>query len=202
MAGRALADKQAVRRDQIYASAARLIADRGFKPMTMRELAVEAGVSTGMVNHYFANKSLILIGTLRYVSERMQERIEAAIRETPPGEARLLAFLECALPTDDFSTMNWKVWTHAFAEASRSTEMRELIAERYVSWHRMWERVLVEARGEPAGGAMPLIVELDALLNGLVIHHLIVGSSMSTDHIRDALLRFVDTWHGYSPTHA
>lgn len=196
MTGRELSDKRALRRDHIYAAAARLIADRGFKTMTMRELALEAGVSTGMVNHYFANKSMILIGTLRYVSQRMQRRIREAIDRATPGEARLVAFLDSSLPRDEFSVINWKVWTHAFAEANRSPELRELIEERYVGWYQMWREVLADSHLEPEGDALPLIIHADALMNGLVIHHLIVGRPMTVDDIQTSLFNFVKGWHG------
>lgn len=184
--------KQAIRREHIYASAARLIADRGFKPMTMRDLAEEAGVSTGMVNHYFTNKSQIMTGTLRYVSTKMQARIEEAISDVPAGRGRLEALLKAALPHDDFSTLNWRVWIHAFAEASRSDEMKKVIAERYVSWHRTLSDVLAGAGATPRAGAVAQHIQVDALLNGLVIHHEIVGADLSTDDICATLLDFID----------
>src|SRR5690606_8570451 len=124
---------------------ARIIAERGFRPTTMRDLADEAGVSTGMVNHYFESKSQILLGTLRFVSETMQARIGAVIAAAEPGRPRLEALLHEALPHDEFTRLNWKVWIHAFAEASQSDEMRAVIRERYVSWHETLGGVLREA---------------------------------------------------------
>jgi TetR/AcrR family transcriptional repressor of bet genes len=189
--------KRAHRRDQIFSAAAKLIAEHGFVSMTMRDLADEAGVSTGMVNHYFANKAQVLLGTLQYVSERMQTRIQGAIRGVEPGQERLRILIESALPTDDFTRMNWKIWIHAFAEAGRSDEMRELIRERYVSWHKILEDALIEVRATP-DLAVPAVLQLDAMINGLVIHHIITGPSFSTDDIRDALLELVDSWHNRS----
>ena len=187
-------DKRAHRRDQIFSAAANLIAEHGFLSMTMRDLAEEAGVSAGMVNHYFANKAQVLLGTLQYVSERMQERVQEAIQAAEPGRDRLRALIESSLPTDDFSRMNWRIWIHAFAEAGRSNEMRDLIRKRYVSWHRILDSALTEVDATP-DLTVPPVLQLDAMLNGLVIHHIIAGPSFSTDEIRDALLELVDSWH-------
>src|SRR5579871_5034981 len=89
-----------VRREQICRAAAKVIAEQGFAGTTMRMVAEEAGVSTGMLNHYFANRMAMLEETLIFVSTRQQEREAAAIEGLEPGEARLRALVRSVLPTD------------------------------------------------------------------------------------------------------
>ena len=60
-----------VRRRQICNGAARVIAQRGFAGTTMRAVANQAGVSTGMLNHYYPNRAEMLASTLTFVSERL-----------------------------------------------------------------------------------------------------------------------------------
>ena len=69
-----------IRREQICRAAAKVISEQGFAGTTMRMVAEEAGVSTGMLNHYFANRMEMLEETLVFVSKRQQAREAAANR--------------------------------------------------------------------------------------------------------------------------
>jgi AcrR family transcriptional regulator len=182
------------RREQIFRSAVRLVGERGFTHTTMRDLAEETGVSTGMVNHYFANKSQLLAETLRYVSENMQQRIEGAINAAPPGRERLVALVRSALPTDDVTRNNWRVWVQAFTEATRSEQMRALIQERYDPWYELVADVLGGALGIDRREATPLAWRFDALLNGMIVQSLTDNAQgpLDTGEIETALLEFAD----------
>ena len=68
-----------IRREQICRAAAAVISSRGFDGTTMRMVAEEAGVSTGMLNHYFSNRMEMLEETLLFVSQRQQARETDAI---------------------------------------------------------------------------------------------------------------------------
>ncbi len=176
----------------------RLVGERGFTHTTMRDLAEETGVSTGMVNHYFTNKSQLLAETLSYVSESMQSRIDEAVRAAPPGRPRLVALLRSALPTDDVTLNNWRVWVQAFTEATRSgsAEMRTLIQDRYAPWYDLVGSVLREATGIEEEDAVPLAWRFDAMLNGMIVQSLTdtAGTQLAPEGIERALLEFVDDY--------
>src|SRR5436190_7687530 len=96
-----------IRREQICRAAAKVIADQGFAGTTMRMVADEAGVSTGMLNHYFAKRMEMLEATLVFVSTRQQEREANAIEGIRPGERRLRALVRAVLPTNQESMEAW-----------------------------------------------------------------------------------------------
>src|SRR5580704_8503878 len=100
----------AIRREQICRAAAAVIAREGFAGSTMRMVAEEAGVSTGMINHYFANRQDLLTQALVFVSERTQERYREALEGTPAGIERLNALLDSALAGDEQMREAWHVW--------------------------------------------------------------------------------------------
>src|SRR4029079_12507481 len=64
-----------IRREQIRRAAMTLIADAGFDRTTLRDVALVAGVSTGMINHYYPNKIALLMDALVGASEWFQEEI-------------------------------------------------------------------------------------------------------------------------------
>jgi len=48
-------------RDRLYATAMRLIADRGYEATTLRDIAREAGVSVGLLYRYFPSKQAVIL---------------------------------------------------------------------------------------------------------------------------------------------
>lgn len=60
------------------------IAERdGLAAATVRQVAAEAGVSVGMVQHYFSTKDEMLLFALRWVGEEFAGRITEKIRALP-----------------------------------------------------------------------------------------------------------------------
>src|ERR1700744_6266751 len=103
----------------------------------MRMVAEEAGVSTGMLNHYFANRADLLTQALVHVSERSQERHERAIEGIPPGVERLEALLDSVLDSDEEAREADRVWINATGEAVHLPELRRTIALRLQRWFEL-----------------------------------------------------------------
>ncbi|NJM77475.1 MAG: helix-turn-helix transcriptional regulator [Acaryochloridaceae cyanobacterium RU_4_10] len=59
------------RRNQILDAAAKVFAEKGFHPATIRDVAREASIADGTIYNYFKNKSALLLGIL----ERMRESV-------------------------------------------------------------------------------------------------------------------------------
>jgi TetR/AcrR family transcriptional repressor of bet genes len=178
-----------IRREQICRAAAAVIAREGFAGSTMRMVADEAGVSTGMLNHYFANRQDLLTQALLFVSERAQARMRQAIEGIPPGRERLSALLDSALGEEQEVTETWRVWINAYGEAVRLAELRHTIEARLHSWYDLIDDAL-EGLVEPqAPGAIPASWRFDALLNGLAIQALTSEAALDGAQIRDEVIR-------------
>ena len=156
-----------IRRQQICSAAAKVIAREGFAGTTMRMVADEAGVSTGMLNHYFANRAELLTQTLVHVSERNQRRYERAIEGLPPGLERLEALLDSVLGADEESIETWHVWINATGEALRLPELRRTIDERLGHWFDLLGVALEGLVEDEERDAIPWTWRVDALLTGL-----------------------------------
>jgi AcrR family transcriptional regulator len=105
------------RRSELADAAARVIARAGVDGASMREIAAEAGWTTGTLVHYFANKHELLDFTLRASIER-RSALRAERTGLSPAEA-LRATLTSALPIDDDTRVHWIV-TVALAGAAAS----------------------------------------------------------------------------------
>lgn len=71
------------RRRHIGAAVLRLIATRGLEAASLRNVAAEAGVSMGTVQHYFTTKQEMLDFAQRYNYERATVRIPTLMAQVP-----------------------------------------------------------------------------------------------------------------------
>jgi AcrR family transcriptional regulator len=87
------------RREQLLASGARLLAERPFDEVSIEEIARAAGVSKGLLYHYFPTKKEFLIAALERGQEELAE-LTAPDPSLPPAEQlaasldRFLDFVE------------------------------------------------------------------------------------------------------------
>ncbi|PWW59602.1 TetR/AcrR family transcriptional regulator [Actinokineospora spheciospongiae] len=72
------------RREQIAAAVCGLAARQGLDAVTLRQVAAEAGVSMGRVQHYFAGKDEMLLFAFRAISDRVERRIAEAVTALGP----------------------------------------------------------------------------------------------------------------------
>jgi TetR/AcrR family transcriptional repressor of bet genes len=177
-----------IRREQICRAAAAVIAREGFAGTTMRMVAEEAGVSTGMLNHYFANRQDLLTHALLFVSERTQDRYKEAIEDMPAGVERLGALLDSALSEDERARETWHVWINAYGEAVRLPGLRHTMEGRLQSWYEIIDLALEDVAPPAEEGAIPWSWRLDAMLNGLAIQALTSEATLDPQQIRDEII--------------
>jgi AcrR family transcriptional regulator len=181
----------AIRREQICRAAATVIAREGLAGSTMRMVATEAGVSTGMLNHYFANREDLLTQALTFVSERHQNRLRAAIDGVPAGPGRLNARHDSPHPPGEEVTETWLVWVNAFGEAVRLPGLRHTVELRMRSWYGLIDIALEGLVAVEESDGVPWSWRLDAVLTGLMIQSLTTEAELDRRQIRDEVLRML-----------
>lgn len=85
----------------------RVVARDGFEEVSLRRVAAEAGVSMGLVQHYFRTKEQMLLFALDTMEELAGARFAAelaALPDPPPPRAAVRAFLFQLLPLDEAQT--------------------------------------------------------------------------------------------------
>jgi AcrR family transcriptional regulator len=85
---------KAERRSQLVSAASRLFAERGFRAVSMEDLAAEAGVSGPAVYRHFASKEALLADLLIDVSEQLLQQGSQRSKGTSPIDSlrSLIAF--------------------------------------------------------------------------------------------------------------
>ena len=66
------------RRDEILEAATRVFADKGFAGAKIAEIAAEAGLSHGLVYHYFKSKDALLLSIVEQMTDELDADMERA----------------------------------------------------------------------------------------------------------------------------
>ena len=92
------------RRERIAAALMRVVAVQGLESVSLRHVAAEAGVTAGMVQHYFPSKDAMMQFAMDTASARFEKRITAAVEalgEQPSARDLVGAVLTTLMPTSD-----------------------------------------------------------------------------------------------------
>ncbi|KAA6212912.1 TetR family transcriptional regulator [Streptomyces albofaciens JCM 4342] len=162
------------RRQEISKALWRIASARGLEGASLRDVAAEAGMSLGRLQHYFRTKDEMLLFALRYIEslaqQRIRERIESLGREPTPYDI-LRACLMGMLPLDEQSRTGFLVGVAHFHRAVRDPslrtgaqdgipKLRELFADQL---RKAMEQGEVRAERDADDEAMVLICLADGL---------------------------------------
>ncbi len=184
------------RRAELTDAAARLIARSGIEAATMREVAAEAGLTTGALTHYFSDKHDLLLTTFQASLARRRSLRPPAV-DTPPA-GLLLAALEGALPLDDDRRLHWLVTVACCSQAAGDRDLAQAQAVAYEEFAG-YVTGLVRAcglgrRADAADTAAMMIAAAD----GIAVQALFHPDAWPPARQRSVLLRILAA-HGLVP---
>jgi AcrR family transcriptional regulator len=187
---------QPERREQLIAAAARVIARSGYDAATVRDVAREAGVSTGVIAYYFEGKDDLFAHVLRAASLAFRERLAHAREAAVTPRDRLLALAEAATPSDDEAIRAHALWIDFWARAARDPALAGLTVRLYDGWRREIAEVVRDGQragafrrdADPEAFARGFAAAADGLATHVVLHRGVV----SPDDMRGACAALVD----------
>ena len=183
------------RREQLEQAAARVIARRGYEAATLREVAREAGLSTGAIAYYYGGKEVLFAATLAAASRAFHERMAAAVERATGPRAKLLAMARAAAPDTAEARRAHALWIDYWAQAARDPRIAKLNTRIYDRWRN--EMAELVRRGQQARTFSP---EVDpaafargyaAVIDGLATHA-VLHPDVGPDEMRAACERYLD----------
>jgi len=139
-----IVDHQA-RREELLEATWRVIARTGIVGVTIREIAREAGVSTGILAHYFESKEDLLAHALRLSHRRVYDRIDERTRDNAGLDALRTIMLE-ALPLDEERLLEAQIEMNFLSLALGNEMLRELQNNEFDRFWDVLHRRVVEAQ--------------------------------------------------------
>jgi AcrR family transcriptional regulator len=137
----------AQRRAAILDAAVAEISERGFARTTSRQIAARAGVTHGLLHHYFPDHDSLLAAAFEAVALEEIEEAEDALASDRDPLAQLREITEPYGPGGGEEA--YRFWLEAWAEAGHSPKLQETSRRLSVAWHDLVVGVI--ERGIAAG---------------------------------------------------
>jgi AcrR family transcriptional regulator len=153
------------RRKELLTATWRVIARTGIVGATTREIAREAGVSTGVLAHYFADKEAILAAALRMAHQQFNARVLERTQGLLGLEAVRVIMVE-AMPLDDERLLEAQIELNFIAVSLGNAGLREMRQEEV---DRFWESLHYRTAEAQKIGQVDPAADVSAITDELVI---------------------------------
>lgn len=178
------------RRRELSDALWRIVRRDGMHAVTVRSVAAEAGVSPGMVQHYFRTQDELIEFAMGEALEQMMERVARIDLSRPDPEAALAA-MEEVVPLDHQRRAEAEVWLAMLSRRHSGPALErqnERVDSTLASGIRSFLQLMIDAGAIPADRDLDVeTVRLHALIDGLSLHALSEPPMVDPDQIRAAL---------------
>jgi len=180
-----------VRREQLIRATFQTIDEMGLADTTVATIARNAGLSTGIVAHYFGDKDGLLNAAMRQILRELKAAVarhRSACADDP--RAQLRAIVDGNFDDSQTNGTAMRVWLTFWAASMHQPELARL---QRANDHRLyanlcWQfrRVLDQAPARLAARG------LAAMIDGLWLRGSLVGEVFNADHARQIAYAYID----------
>jgi len=184
-------DTSDIRRNQLREAAYRLISRYGYGGVSIRDMAKEAGMSTGLVHYYFNNKEELLLSILSLMNLKLKERTVKALAKTTGPREKLERFIQLAFGQAYREREYYHVVVDFWSMASRNERMRKANARLLKSYIDVCSGILRE--GIDSGDFLELDIDYTAtvilsLIQGVIIRHIVEKKAFNYEEYSSRVL--------------
>jgi AcrR family transcriptional regulator len=181
------------RRQALIAATLELIARGGAQAATVRAIADLAGVTPGLIRHYFATKEDLTRAAYAQVMERMTAANLAVLSSAPESpEGRLAAFVAASLspPVVDPAAMG--LWAGFIHMVRRDAEMREIHRATYLRYRDLLQGLIADLdRDVPPARLRADAIACNAVIDGLWLEGSALPDAFEAGELKTIGLRSV-----------
>ena len=161
----------AVRREALIEATLKCLKKYGHNGVSVRRIALAAGVSIGLINHHFPGKSTLVAETYETLALSLQDSIrrQASNKALAPRD-RLSGFFRASFAPEILDPQLFNVWLVFWSMVAHSPEIREVHDRTYGKYRSILESLLsglVRSGSAPPLKLRPAAIGLSALLDGL-----------------------------------
>lgn len=176
---------EAARREALISAALDLVAESGPQAATVRAIAERAGVTPGLIRHYFANKGELARAAFRTLMDRLTGISEASLDGSGMApEQRLASFVVSSLRAPSVDPEVLTQWA-GFIHMIRSDEALRAVHEAtYVGYRDRLERLISDlSRTNDPAVLRAQAIACNALIDGLWLEGSALPASFATDEL-------------------
>jgi AcrR family transcriptional regulator len=175
-----------IRKPQLLAAAAQVIAERGFAATRIADVAARAGTSAPGVLYWFGSREELLVEALTHAEDAFHDELSARVAELAGSAARLAALIEASVGGED-----WVLWMEMWTRALRDPDLAETRQRLDDRWRAQIAGVVAEGQeaGEFAGEDPERVaLELAALIDGLAVQVALGDTAVTAEVMRSTCL--------------
>lgn len=178
------------RRDQLMSAAMDVIAEDGLEAATVREIAARAGVTQGLIRHYFASKEELTREAYRaFMNDMTEANLQAAAADAASPEQRFVAFLEASLRPPVMSERQVAIWAAFLGGARQDPELASIHTETYLAYRDRLQDLVSQlpGHGDPIT-ARRAAIALNGLIDGLWLEGSYPGNAFGPDELASVMI--------------
>ena len=178
---------QARRREDLIAAALELIAEGGLQAATVRAIADRAGVTPGLIRHYFQTKEDLTRAAYRTLMDSMTHTNAEVLDAAPDDPAtRLAAFVAASLrpPVVDPAAMG--LWAGFIHMVRRDPAMREIHESTYLGYRDRLQTLIAALPGEQDAATLRAqAIACNAVIDGLWLEGCALPEAFGAEELAD-----------------
>ncbi|HEY4445725.1 MAG TPA: betaine-aldehyde dehydrogenase [Steroidobacteraceae bacterium] len=179
------------RRHQLVEVTIDSLAELGYVGTTLAQIATRAGVSPGLVAHYFGDKDGLLDAAFRALARRVGNQVRARLRQVSTPRGRIQAVIDANLAPEEFEQRTGTAWLAFWGQVLQVKSLKRVQSvyqRRTLSNLRSSLKKLV-----PADEAQRLASMIAAMIDGVWLRAALSGWREADSESARALLNaFVD----------
>jgi AcrR family transcriptional regulator len=188
---------EAERREDLILATLDCIAEFGIQGATVRQIATRAGVTGGLIRHYFAGKDQMLEAAYRKVMTGMTETAVAAAAEGQTAKERLRRFVIANVtpPVTDPRTLS--LWAAFISHIQTDPTFAAIHRDNYVAFLEALESLLTdffseEKRVLSKAQCRSFAIALNALVDGLWLEGTLAADMFGEQELAETALSSVE----------
>lgn len=182
---------QPIRRRQLIDATLQTINEVGLHYATIAQIAKRAGVSTGIISHYFGDKNGLLEATMRDITTQLRHAVLSRLTAVPTADTkgRLLAIVEGNFDESQIQVAAMKAWLDFWASSMHQPMLHRL---QRASSRRLLSTLIAEFNRElPREKARLAGYGLSALIDGLWLRAALSGKPFDAQRARKLINQFI-----------
>jgi TetR/AcrR family transcriptional regulator, transcriptional repressor of bet genes len=178
------------RRQSLIEATARCLARIGAQGTTVRGICAEAGVSPGLLRHYFAGIDDCIAAAYHWTGDRVQAALTEAVESAPADtRARLLAYLTASFAPPIADAELLSTWLAFWGLTKTEARIAALHQEIYRDYRAVLEALIAACQ---PGDHRLTAVALTALVDGLWLELSLGNAPFTPDEASKLAERWLD----------
>lgn len=179
-----------IRRQQLMDATLFSVGSVGLPDTTVALISKQAGVSSGIISHYFGGKDELLEATMRQLLKRLQTGISLRLSSAQTARESLYAIIDGNFSVDQTDTSATRAWLSFWAHALHHPDLRRLQKVnqfRLQSNLRFWLKQLTTQQE-----AFRIAESLAAVIDGLWLRGAFLEHGIDSDHCQQLARKCLD----------